>query len=173
MTSEERLDDARTDDAGLDDAGRPNRLTHTPKRRLRLATLAAAAGLVLTATTSCASEQASPTTTRPAPVETPKPRESVIHDFVIPAGTAARLKADEEVDVIPAAIEVRVGDKIRVRNDDSEFARLGIFDVRAGETVTMTFNTPGKMEGIIFSDETTGCGVPPPDVKTFTIDVRP
>ncbi|MCZ7630679.1 MAG: hypothetical protein M5U19_17320 [Microthrixaceae bacterium] len=136
------------------------RTIRRPAGGLRLVGAAVTSGVILTSVASCASEQAVPTSTEPAPVETTVARERVIHEFVIPDGTAARLAAGEEVEVIPPSIEVRVGDKIRVRNDDSEFARLGIFDVRAGETVTMTFNTPGKMEGIIFSDESSGCGVP-------------
>lgn len=121
---------------------------------------------------SCAGEQAAPRATQPEPVETTALRESVVHEFVIPDGTAVLLAEGQDVDIIPQTLKVQVGDKIKVRNEDSEFARLGIFDVRPGETVTMAFNTPGEMEGIIFSDDSGGCGVPPPGVKTFTIDVR-
>ena len=121
---------------------------------------------------SCSAQQAAPTTAAPEPVEATAPRESVTHDFVVPEGTAERLAWGYEVEIVPQPLEVRVGDRIRVRNDDSEFARLGIFDVRPGETVTMAFNTPGELEGIVFSDSSGGCGVPPSDVQTFTIDVR-
>ena len=121
---------------------------------------------------SCSAQQAAPTTAAPEPVETTAPRESVTHDFVVPEGTAERLAWGYEVEIVPQPLEVRVGDRIRVRNDDTEFARLGIFDVRPGETVTMAFNTPGELEGIVFSDSSGGCGVPPSDVQTFTIDVR-
>lgn len=154
-------------------------MTDTPERSVtghrRLGVVAGTAILltgVITSAVSCAGQQAAPTSTQPEPVETTVPRESVTHEFVIPDGTAARLAEGEDVDVIPRSLEVRVGDKIRVRNEDSEFARLGIFDVRPGETVTMAFNTPGEMEGIIFSDATGGCGAPPPGVETFVIDVR-
>ena len=82
---------------------------------------------------SCSAQQAAPTTAAPEPVETTAPRESVTHDFVVPEGTAERLAWGYEVEIVPQPLEVRVGDRIRVRNDDSEFARLGIFDVRPGE----------------------------------------
>lgn len=98
---------------------------------------------------------------------------SVIHDFVVPAGTGKRQELGEELDFIPQPLEVRVGDSIRVRNDDGQLVRLGLFDVQAGETVSMAFNSPGEMEGIIFSDQSSGCGVPPPDVQTFTVVVNP
>lgn len=137
----------------------------------RLAAIAVVLGAALAPALSCGEQQSTPATTQPEPVETTAPPSNVVHEFVIPAGTAGRLAAGEDVGVIPRTLEVRVGDKIRVRNDDSEFARLGIFDVRPGETVSMAFNTPGPLEGIVFSDESGGCGVPPPDVETFVIDV--
>lgn len=111
--------------------------------------------------------------TSSAPTTSTTPREPVTHDFVIPSGTAEKLARGEDVDVIPATLEVHVGDRIQVSNDDSELARLGIFDVRPGETVSMNFNTPGQMEGVIFSDDSGGCGKPPADAKTFTITIRP
>lgn len=106
-------------------------------------------------------------------VETTLPREAVTHDFVVPAGTAERIANDEEVEVVPDRLEVHVGDRIRVRNDDTELARLGIFDVGAGETITMNFNTPGELQGIVYADASGGCGQPPPDAQTFTIVVLP
>lgn len=115
----------------------------------------------------------STSTTDTTVVESTVPRESVTHDFVVPAGTADRIARDEEVEVVPDVLEVHVGDRIRVRNDDRELARLGIFDVGAGETISMNFNTPGELQGLIYADASGGCGVPPPDAQTFTIIVLP
>lgn len=115
----------------------------------------------------------STSTTVTTVVESTVPRESVTHDFVVPAGTADRIARDEEVEVVPDVLEVHVGDRIRVRNDDRELARLGIFDVGAGETISMNFNTPGELQGLIYADASGGCGVPPPDAQTFTIVVLP
>lgn len=154
--------------------------THTPgnqpRRRVRAVLAGAAAGVALAAAGSCTDQQAAPsstasTSTEPPPVETTAPREAVIHDFVIPEGTAARLGSAAAPEFIPQPLEVWVGDSIRVRNDDSELFRLGIFDVHPGETVSMAFNTPGEMEGVIYSDQGGGCGAPPPDVPTFVINV--
>ena len=106
---------------------------------------------------------------------------------MVPEGTAERLAWGYEVEIVPQPLEVRVGDRIRVRNDDSEFARLGIFDVRASDILNRdaaeiftgenkwvmdTLRRVGELEGIVFSDSSGGCGVPPSDVQTFTIDVR-
>lgn len=99
--------------------------------------------------------------------------EGVTHEFVVPEGTTARSRMGEKVDVIPQRIDIEVGDRIRVRNDDTETAMLGLFDVRPGDTVTMSFNEVNVLTGTIFGDEPAGCGTPPPKEKQFTINVRP
>lgn len=109
-------------------------------------------------------------TTVPAP--STSARTPVTHDFVIPAGTAASVDAGKKPEILPRNLTVHVGDRIRVRNDDTEIAYLGIFDVRPGETVSMSFNKVGKVTGVIMGDDPAGCGSPPPSDKAFTIDVR-
>ncbi|HTO00812.1 MAG TPA: hypothetical protein VL068_09085 [Microthrixaceae bacterium] len=144
------------------------------------------AALVLATVVSCGSPEsatpnsaATPTsatpTTAPPGTGTPTtaPREPVTHEFVIPAGTAVKLARGEDVGIIPERLKVRLGDKIKVRNDDTQWARLGLFDVAPGETVSMAFNTPGEMEGVIFSDESAGCGAIPSDADTFIVEVQP
>lgn len=116
---------------------------------------------------------ATSTTQTTVVVETTVARDPVTHDFVVPAGTAEAIARDETVEVVPEVLEVHVGDRIRVRNDDTELARLGIFDVGAGETITMNFNTPGELQGIVYADASGGCGAPPADAQTFTIVVQP
>lgn len=99
--------------------------------------------------------------------------DGVTHEFVVPAGTTERVRMGEKVDVIPRQIDISVGDRIRVRNEDSETAMLGLFDVRPDETVTMNFNEVNVLTGTIFGDEPAGCGTPPPKSKQFIINVRP
>ncbi len=72
---------------------------------------------------------------------------AVVHEFVVPTGTEALLDAGGTVEVVPQVLEVRVGDSIRIRNDDVSTAQVGIFNVRAGETVTMEFTSPGELVG--------------------------
>lgn len=67
--------------------------------------------------------------------------------YVITAGTAERLANGEEVEIIPANLDVRVGEVIRVVNEDAEGHFVGIFYVGAGETVTQRFASPGEFEG--------------------------
>lgn len=124
-------------------------------------------GVMLLFVVSCTDPQSTSEPTPSPSVETTLPHKSVIHEFTIPDGTAGRLLWAEDVNIIPNVLDVRVGDKIRVHNEDSELVRLGIFDVRPGETVSMAFNTPGELKGVIFSDQSGGCGPPPPDAQTF------
>jgi plastocyanin len=72
---------------------------------------------------------------------------AVTHEFVIPAGTAERTARGETVNVVPERLDVKVGDTLRIRNEDVSSQEVGIFNVGAGETVTMKFTTPGKLSG--------------------------
>lgn len=67
------------------------------------------------------------------------------HDFVIPAGTGDRIAAGEAIDVVPAALTVRVGEAIRIVNDDDRGHQVGVFYVGAGESLTQRFNSPGTL----------------------------
>lgn len=106
------------------------------------------------------------------PTTTVQKRKAITHKFVIPAGTAEQVKDGVDPKIIPRRLDVHVGDRIQIRNDDSEIARLGIFDVGPGETMSMTFNEVSVLTGSIFGDGG-GCGSPPPENKKFIINVRP
>jgi hypothetical protein len=80
-------------------------------------------------------------------VEVLDDRATVLHEFVVPIGTEAALDAGETVELVPQVLDVRVGDSIRIRNEDVSTAQVGIFNVAAGETVTMRFSTPGELVG--------------------------
>jgi hypothetical protein len=84
------------------------------------------------------------------------------HEYVIPFGTGQRIDAGEEVEIVPRTLEVEVGERIRIVNDDVQGANVGIFWVPAGRTVTMEFTTPGTLTG--------ECDVHPDGA--FTIEVR-
>ncbi|MBM3662317.1 MAG: hypothetical protein FJW94_05415 [Actinobacteria bacterium] len=71
----------------------------------------------------------------------------VQHEFVVPEGTEAKIDAGEVVEVVPQVLDVTVGDMIRIRNEDVSTAQVGIFNVTAGETVTMEFTSPGELVG--------------------------
>jgi hypothetical protein len=69
-------------------------------------------------------------------------------EIVIPLGTMERLARGEVVDVMPAKLEFRVGDTLRVRNDDRADQFVGPYFVRAGEQFELTYGSPGRYEGL-------------------------
>ncbi|MGI9647075.1 MAG: cupredoxin domain-containing protein [Acidimicrobiia bacterium] len=69
------------------------------------------------------------------------------YEYLIPDGTWERTYAGEEVEILPARLEVSVGEVIRIVNQDSHGHFVGIFYVGAGETVTQRFSTPGEFKG--------------------------
>lgn len=69
------------------------------------------------------------------------------HEYVIPLGTAGRIAAGEDVEIVPTELIVEVGDAIRIVNDDTEDHIVGVFFVAAGETLTQRFNNAAVLEG--------------------------
>jgi plastocyanin len=84
---------------------------------------------------------------RRAGVEWRESGEPATYDYLIPAGTAARAAAGRPVDVVPQHLDVKVGETIRVRNQDSVGAEVGVFFVGPGETVSMKFTKAGVLRG--------------------------
>lgn len=68
-------------------------------------------------------------------------------DFLIPAGTADRIEAGEEVEIVPQELVMETGESIRIVNDDDVGHVVGVFYVGAGETLTQRFDTPGELSG--------------------------
>lgn len=73
--------------------------------------------------------------------------EAFEYDYVIPAGTQARLDAGETVEIVPASLTVRVGESIRIVNDDDANHVVGGFFVPAGATLQQHFNSAGELIG--------------------------
>lgn len=109
-----------------------------------------------------ADEQSTPERSRPG-LRVVRPDDSTHfdYDYVIPAGTKARLDIGQRFEIMPAVLEVEVGDTIRIVNEDVTGANVGIFWVPAGKTVTMEFTTPGALSG--------SCDVPPNGVITIIV----
>jgi hypothetical protein len=63
--------------------------------------------------------------------------------FVVPEGTAARIAAGEAVNVVPATIVLRAGDRLVIRNDDREPVRLGAFRIEAGQRLSHEYRAAG------------------------------
>jgi hypothetical protein len=73
--------------------------------------------------------------------------EAATYEYVIPYGTNVRLEAGQPVDIMPTELEARVGESIRVTNDDDADFMVGPFFVRARSTVGMRFTEPGRLVG--------------------------
>lgn len=69
------------------------------------------------------------------------------YEYLIAQGTGDRIRAGENVEILPAELEVRVGETIRIVNEDDEGHFVGVFYVAAGETVTQRFASPGEYTG--------------------------
>jgi len=70
------------------------------------------------------------------------------YDYLIPAGTGERYDNGEFVEILPAELEVEVGEVMRIVNDDDRDHLVGPFFVGAGETLTQRFSAEGDFEGI-------------------------
>lgn len=62
-------------------------------------------------------------------------------------GTAQRLAAGEEVDLLPRTLEVSVGDRLEITNRDEVTHEVGPYTVAAGQTLRQTFTSVGTLEG--------------------------
>lgn len=69
------------------------------------------------------------------------------YTYTIPAGTAKRIAAGEKVSILPAELTVRVGETIRIVNQDDKGQIIGPFWVDAHGTVVQRFAQEGTFEG--------------------------
>lgn len=74
--------------------------------------------------------------------------ETATLEYVIPVGAGDAVDAGTPLDVLPAELEVNVGDTIRIENQDDRGHTIGPFFVGADETLTQRFSTPGEFAGV-------------------------
>ena len=70
------------------------------------------------------------------------------YEYVIPPGTGDRFDAGEVVEILPASLEVQVGEVLRIINQDDREHLVGPFYVGAGETLTQQFANAGDFTGV-------------------------
>lgn len=73
--------------------------------------------------------------------------EPQVHSYVIPLGTQNRLAKGERVEVWSGDLTVRVGDTLRVRNDDVVGFPFGPYRVNALSEFEIVFGAPGVYTG--------------------------
>ncbi len=98
------------------------------------------AGLVLVGCGSDASSE--PATEAIAAVD------EATYEFVIPVGAGEALDAGTPLEILPAELDVRVGETIRIVNEDDRGHTVGPFFVGANETLTQRFSSPGEFVGV-------------------------
>lgn len=115
---------------------------HRSTRSLTVVTLALA-GLCAGVLTGCGDD----TSTQPR-TEAISDSETATLEYVIPAGAGEALDAGTPLEILPAELEVQVGDTIRIENQDDRGHTVGPFFVGANETLSQRFSTPGEFEGV-------------------------
>ncbi len=114
--------------------------------------LVALAVLVVGVCTACGDDPApvADGSTAPAtsvPAESSVPADGEVYSFIIPAGTGERIDAGEDVEVLPARLDVRLGDQIVIDNQDEKDHIIGPFFVAADQTMEHTFVAAGSFAG--------------------------
>lgn len=67
--------------------------------------------------------------------------------FTIPLGAGEAYDAGTPLEILPADLQVRVGDVIEIVNEDDRGHLIGPFYVGGGETLRQRFNAPGEFIG--------------------------
>ena len=77
--------------------------------------------------------------------ETPRPATDYV--IVVPAGTGSRMDAGEQPALIPAELDLALGQRLVIRNEDDRMHLVGPFAVRAGEELVHQFRERGTFIG--------------------------
>jgi hypothetical protein len=109
------------------------------RQLLRLA-IAAAATIALAA---CGEERTGDVATSPL-----GPNDATDYEYVVPYGTGNQLDAGKVIEIMPQTLDVKVGESIRIVNDDIRDYMIGPFFVTAGQTLAMRFTHPGVLTGV-------------------------
>ena len=110
---------------------------------MRATAALATAAVALLGLTGCGSDTSSDPAT-----EVVDSVEAATYEYVIPLGAGEALDAGTPLEILPAELEVRVGETIRIVNDDDRGHSVGPFFVGAHETLTQQFSSPGEFVGI-------------------------
>jgi hypothetical protein len=70
------------------------------------------------------------------------------YSYVIPVGAGEALDRGEPLEILPAELEVQLGEVIEIRNEDDRGHTVGPFFVGGNETLRQQFTSPGEYIGI-------------------------
>jgi len=74
--------------------------------------------------------------------------QKATYEFVVPYGTGVKIDQGQEIDLMPQHLDVKVGESIRIKNQDGRDYMIGPFFVTAGQQLAMRFTQPGELSGV-------------------------
>ena len=74
--------------------------------------------------------------------------ETATYEYTIPLGAGEALDAGTPLEILPAELIAKVGESIRIVNEDNRGHNVGPWFVGANETVSQPFTSPGRFEGV-------------------------
>ena len=74
--------------------------------------------------------------------------QGATYEFVIPPGAGDALAAGEPLRIVPAYFEAKVGESVRIVNNDRRGHNVGPWYVGSNETLKQKFTSPGVYEGL-------------------------
>lgn len=118
------------------------------RHRLARAALIAATLTLPVAASACAGKERSTSTTSQQVETAPLGAdEEATFEYLIPYGTGVKIDAGQTIDIMPNDIPAKVGDSIRIVNQDSRDIVVGPFFIGANKTLAMRFTREGTLSG--------------------------
>lgn len=74
--------------------------------------------------------------------------EVATYEYIVPFGTGRSIERGEVVEIMPQTLQVKVGESIRITNNDIRGYDIGPFYVAALQTLAMRFTHTGRLSGI-------------------------
>lgn len=110
---------------------------------------AAVSAVALVALAGCGSSGggAAPTTTIGVRTTDLPITEQATYEYTVPYGTSIKIDAGQTVNIMPQRLDVKVGESIRIRNEDTRDYMIGVFFVKAGQSLSMRFTHSGTLSG--------------------------
>ncbi|MEI7548007.1 MAG: hypothetical protein WCK21_08120 [Actinomycetota bacterium] len=76
------------------------------------------------------------------------PADAATYEYKVPFGTGNKLDSGETIAIMPQTLDVKVGESIRIVNDDIRDYMIGPFFVASGQTLAMRFTHKGTIKGV-------------------------
>lgn len=110
--------------------------------RRRQVLTAIVGALAMLAVAGCGAERSDSVATKPL-----APDERATYEYIVPLGTGVRLDNGEVIELMPQRLTAKVGESMRIINDDDRSYMIGPFYVSAGQRLAMRFTHPGTLQG--------------------------